>query len=563
MKKRILLVVVIMFAAASLAAEGDKPKYGGKFTFFFPQLNQDPPSPDIKDGAWHQTQWLSPIQEQPLVGDFVGKGPRGSGEYDFQLFSYVPDTFLTGWLLESWEIHADKLIWKVRPGINWAPNEKQSAWMESREFVASDMVADILDYKEAPAGGILRDKTGEIKATGRYTLEIELTSFDHLIQYRIGYEDRAGVSPPEMQDAGAKEWENQVGTGPFIFKEYVVGSHMSFSRNPNWWQKAEIDGVEYKLPFVDELVMPIIPDTATQIAALRTGRLDMIGGEGGVSPAFWNTLDKTEGLQSKKTPAGVGLVLTFKTNESPFDDPAVRRAMMVGTNLKAFADLQRVGDLPAHWYPVPEGTVDAHIPFDRLPADIRMLYDYDATKAKKMLADAGYPDGFSTEFWTNITPQQQDYAALLKDMWGKIGVNVNIKPMEDVVLTEAKRAAKYVGVTSDGPKVGNPLLFPYVHGYTDDWFNMAKWSNKEFDELGDQLQQLIEIPEQNRLVKEMTEVMLRDVPYIPTNMVVTGHYWWPWIRNYHGERSVSDSGQPSPLLAHAWLDQEMKSEMGF
>ena len=104
--------------------------------------------------------------------------------------------------------------------------------MDNRELVAEDLVADILDFREAPAGGVLKSKTGKIYATDRYTLEIELTSFDHTINYRIGHEDRAGVSPPEMQSAGAKEWKNQVGTGPFMLEEYVVGSHMSFEKNP-------------------------------------------------------------------------------------------------------------------------------------------------------------------------------------------------------------------------------------------------------------------------------------------------------------------------------------------
>ena len=81
----------------------------------------------------------------------------------------------------------------------------------------------------------MREKTGDTYATDRYTLVIELSSFDHLTQYRIGYEDRAGVSPPELQAVGADKWENQVGTGAFMFKEYAVGSHMAYKKNPNWW----------------------------------------------------------------------------------------------------------------------------------------------------------------------------------------------------------------------------------------------------------------------------------------------------------------------------------------
>ena len=65
------------------------------------------------------------------------------------------------------------------------------------------------------------------------------------------------------------------------------------------------------------------------------------------------------------------------------------------------------------------------------------------------------------------------------------------------------------------------------------------------------------------MINEMTLIMLREVPYIPANLVVTVHYWWPWIRNYYGERVLDDSGTPGIFLAHTWLDQAMKTDMGY
>ncbi|GAH60941.1 unnamed protein product, partial [marine sediment metagenome] len=78
----------------------------------------------------------------------------------------------------------------------------------------------------------------------------------------------------ETVEAGPEEWENIVGTGPFYITENVHGSHLGFARNPDYWRTTIINGVEYDLPFIDELIMPFIPDESTRMAALRTGVLD-------------------------------------------------------------------------------------------------------------------------------------------------------------------------------------------------------------------------------------------------------------------------------------------------
>lgn len=549
-------------ATDEMSMEDTGPQYGGTFTFFSPVLATDPPSPDIKDGNFHQTQWLSPIQEQLLVGNFEEYGPRGNGEYDFQIFSYVPDKYIRGWLLESWEVQADKIILNVRQGVEWAADNVD--YMENREVVAEDIVAKLLYFKDSPAFQVLRDRTGEIYATSKYSVTIELTSFDALVLYRIGYEDRALYSPPEMEEAGPDVWANQVGSGPFMLKEFDVGSHMTYERNPNWWWQAEIDGEMYDVPFVDELRQPIIPDVSTQIAALRTGQIDMLGGEAGVPPEYWESLAASAPeLLSKQTPTGAGQVYDFNTQNEPVDDADVRRALMVGTNLKAFADLQGVGELPIHWFPVPPGTPGYYIPMEELPEDIQILYDYDPARAKEMLADAGYPDGLSLELNANNQPKSQDRAALLKDMWEDIGVDVSINVLEQVDFTARNRAGEYEHVTSDGPKVGNPLLVPYNFGRTGNFFNVSNYSNPEFDELIDKV--VAFTPEEERIEfhREATKMFLRDVPLIPTNLVVTGHYWWPWVKNYYGERNVGDSGQAGPLVAHSWLDLDLKESMGF
>ena len=97
-----------------------------------------------------------------------------------------------------------------------------------------------------------------------------------MLNYYIGFEDRSIYSPPETRAAGAEKYENHIGTGAFMFDEYVSGSHMSYKRNPDYWDTTIIDGQEYELPFIDKVVCPIIPDPSTRVAALRTGTFDLV-----------------------------------------------------------------------------------------------------------------------------------------------------------------------------------------------------------------------------------------------------------------------------------------------
>ncbi|GAI76427.1 unnamed protein product, partial [marine sediment metagenome] len=187
-------------------------------------------------------------------------------------------------------------------------------------------------------------------------------------------EDRAVVSPPEVEIAGADRWANQVGTGPWIFEEYVIGSHMSFTRNPNYWDTTTIDGVEYQLPFIDRVVVAIILDMSTELAALQTGKIDYTIRS---LPAHWDMMDRTTPELEYSTYFGTvnSGNIWLRCDEPPFDDINVRRAMTIGTDVRKFMRLALASETPIPWWPVHPGN-PARIPLKELPADIQILYDY-------------------------------------------------------------------------------------------------------------------------------------------------------------------------------------------
>jgi len=565
MKRKILWcwLSLLLVAALVLASCGPKDEvvkkgelYGGTLNIYS-RGGAEPASPSESDSQWIATFFLMPIQETLLQGDIEKYGPRGTGEYAFQTSGYLPMQYLTGRLLEDWEITPDSVILHVRSGIHWAPTEAQRAWMEPRELTAADLAADLNRFREAPWGSRFDGVLSDVYTTDEYTVVVEFVGqFSLEGFYYFGWEDRSLIAPPEMIGAGDDKWANQVGTGPFMFEEYVHGSHMSYVRNPDYWGTTIIDGKEYQMPFIDRLIYPIIPDQATQIAALRTAKIDF---HQFVPASYWDSLDTVPGLEKARY-SNSDMLLALLVKDPPFDNVNVRQAMMIGTDLKAHKRLAFAEELPTHSYPIHFDN-PAYTPLAQLPADLQALYDYNPDKAKQMLADAGYPNGFIVDLYCDSTPLHQDNAALLKDEWSKFGVTANIKVHDPVTHTDFTYHRNYKGSAVHSEEITNPINSLYRFGHTDGYINFAGYSNPEYDALVEKLAAELDPAKQLPLMKESSLILLRDCAHIPLYAAISGHYWWPWIKNYYGEVTTTDGGIAS-ILHYCWLDEDLKKELG-
>jgi len=540
------------------------PQYGGTLTVIpAPQWTCfDPGSPDIADGYAEPPFYLGVFQETPFVGDFETYGPRGTGEYTFQADSYIPDRCLTGEYVEGWEVDTEKVTWYIRPGIYWAPTEDQIARgvMDGpRELTADDVAADLIYERAAPGGKMWRDIMGDIYATDRYTVVLEFAKADIFWSYLIGYEDRTVVSPIETE--GLKDWEDQVGSGPYMMEEYVVGSHFKYVRNPDYWKTVTIDGVEYETPFIDEIIWPIVPDESTRIAALRTGTIDWLRG---MNPIYFNTLEGTPDLILDLFYSGNANGIALKCSEPPFDDVAVRQAMMIGTDIQAFVDLYGAGPQPKHWFPHFPENHDVSTPYEDLPAGLQELYDYDPEEARQLLDEAGIPNPLEIDFYCSTDPEDVDAAALLQNLWAKIGVDISIKANDTTTTRALTESRAYTGAALWGFSMTNPVNALWRSGKWDYYLCSADWKNDDFEELLVGIgAEFTDIDGRNSMCKEAGSIEFSEVPYIPTTLEVQGVAWWPWLKNYYGEVTVGDYAKFAPFMAIAWIDEDLKEEMGY
>ncbi|GAI62373.1 unnamed protein product, partial [marine sediment metagenome] len=307
--------------------------------------------------------------------------------------------FCTGGLVESWEVTPEEIVFHIRPGVYWTGLSIKPV-MERRELTAADFVFNfdrLMEEKNVRSGHLIK-AMGTIKnvyARDKYTCVIETTAFYPEWWFVLGSGWHTEKYAPESVEAGLG-WDTLVGTGPFYVKKHTLGVSVTYGRNPDYWETTTINGKEYPLPFIDKLVWPVILDESTRIAHLRTGKLDWLPQ---VSLRYSDSLAATSPdlIQDRWLSSGVN-ILGMKVTQPPFDDINVRRALMIGLDLDAILEgIYGEGEV----YAWPYSSASAmYTPFDELSPSLKELYTNDPAKARQMLADAGYPDGFFVKVYT-------------------------------------------------------------------------------------------------------------------------------------------------------------------
>jgi len=575
MKKRILwlglsflLVAALVLASCGEAEVGEQeeeeePQHGGTLThYIFPG---EAAGADVANDGWPTQVFAAPVIDYLIMGDFEQYGPRGTDECSFQVEQYIPAEFWKGALAESWDVTADKITFHIRQGVYWAADGKEHV-MESRELTADDVAWSLnrfLDSSQGGSGSMRTENGGWIDSIYDEddTVVVETSSYNASWIFWIANGWGNGIYAPEVVAAGASDWDNLVGTGPFMLKESVTGSHITYERNPNFWGTATINGVEYDdIPFIDELVHPIIPDESTRIANLRTGQIDLYYA---VPMLYEDTLAQSspELLKKNKLSSWVSVV-TLRTDREPFDDVAVRQALMTALDQEAI--LRAIsGEGVSYTWPVSPELSSVHIPLDELSAATQELFEYDPVTARQMLDDAlGHTDGITG---VEILVRADD--ALLVDMaemvvsyWDAIGVETTLRPVEVTTFYAVIAAGEHdctVGVES----VANPFktFRLFVPG---EWNNFALYDNEYFTAQLLEAEQMLNAVEQDAVLRELFEILVDEVVYIAVGAPYLLTYWWPWVNNYYGEFEVSCWSR-SHLMAAAWIDQDMKADMGY
>ncbi|SHH99185.1 peptide/nickel transport system substrate-binding protein [Sporobacter termitidis DSM 10068] len=278
----------------------------------------------------------------------------------------------------------------------------------------SDFNADVAAWniQQAIDAGIINPAISGVSVTGPYEIKVQLDNWSNTILSTFASHSFSMISKEAFEKNGI-DWarENPVGTGPFKLKEYVRGERITYEKNENYWQagKPYLDGVEYVF----------IRDVMTQNAAVQAS------GDQGVDVLNTNSAEQMITLNSpdiyldKMAIGPVSLVPSSNNPDSPLSKLEVRQAISYAIDRQSLVDARGFGILTPATQFIPD-TWGAHLP------DSYNL-SYNTEKAKELLAQAGYPNGFTTKLIAMPGMVDKDMVVAVQSMLQAVGINVELE----------------------------------------------------------------------------------------------------------------------------------------
>jgi peptide/nickel transport system substrate-binding protein len=520
-----------------------------------PALSWDP-----ADWNWKLMHDAGQIYEQLITAD-LSKAVRNGGKYRFIIDGWVPSDAMRGELAESWQLKDDplRIEMKLRKGVMFP--EKPGV-MASRELTADDVVFSFERYAKSPKRiPTFHDElVAKVEASDRHTVVFLLKKYNAEWEYRLGYGYYSAIMPKEVAEAGAANWKHVNGTGPFMLSDYVHGNAATYVRNPAYWGKDRFGGQEHPLPLVDRLVYRVVRDEATQHALLRSGRIDIL------ELIRWNAVDELRKsapqLQWSRRLATLGQFLALRTDVKPFDDVRVRRALNLAVDQQEIVRAYYGGNAEILGFPLHPEFIGYYEPLEAMPASVKELFGYDPQKAKALLAEAGYPDGFT--FKVQVAAIDFDHLELLPLLsayLAKVGVKMDVQQLEYPAFLSMMTAKKHGPGFLARTGHNNPVAGVRKVLESGNPWNLWMLSDPQVDARAVQLLQERDESQRRTMVQELTRDMLDRAlgVWLPTPYVYMA--WWPWVKNYGGEFSTG-AYRPGPIYARIWIDQELKKKMG-
>lgn len=406
-------------------------------------------------------------------------------------------------LAEGWEVSEDGLTYRfaLRQGVTFHDGTPMSS-------------ADVrFSYDRARADDSVNAQKGFFEAIERIEtpsereVVIHMSRPDGLFLFNMGQGDAAIVSPATADDNRT----HPVGTGPFRFDRWVEGDRVELMRNEAYWDP--------ELQVVERATFRFVADAAAQVAALLAGDLDAFPNMGAPE-----TLARFEGDSRFAVVVGTTegeTVMGVNHRREPFNDLRVRQALSHAIDRQALIDGAMFG------FGAPIGTHFA--PHHPAYLDLTELYPYDPDRARDLLAQAGYPDGFSTTF---KLPPPPAYARrggeIIQSQLAQVGIQVELIPVEWAQwLEQAFRGYDYdmtivahvepldIGIYARGEE--------YYFGYVNEDFNALIG---ELDGTSDQeLRNDLYARAQRILGEDLASIFLFQLPKIGVRRATLEGFW--------------------------------------
>jgi peptide/nickel transport system substrate-binding protein len=422
-------------------------------------------------------------------------------------------------LAETWEQRDDvTYVFRLRQGVKF----HNVPPVNGRELTSEDVKYSIERQMTNQPGKFQHayfflDKLATIQTPDKYTIVFKTREpYAPFLNYIAS--PWTVIVAREVVDKHGDLQRHAIGTGPFIMQEYRREQEAVFVKNPAYFKKG--------LPYLDEVRLQYVIDPVAATAAFRGQQTDISLLEFADVPS----------IKSSNPKIAVASITTMfpivlrtrpydeqRPNKPPFSEKKVRQAIQAAIKQEEFIEIVRSG-----WGITMTGPVPTYRKPWALPASARP--EFDPNKAKRLLAEAGYASGFETELIVGSPGDNVKSAQVVKDQLAKVGIQVNLKPMEMAQYYNKSYSYDYsmsvhTALTGEEPE---EAFRPY-YGANSTYY---RWGNKEIQRLIDEQSKLVDQKKRVEMVHLIQRMLLDDAPNVFLYTPIAHYGVQPWVKNY-------------------------------
>lgn len=389
-------------------------------------------------------------------------------------------------LAESWERLDDcNVVFHLKKGVKFHNGE---------ELKAEDVKFTLERAASSPQTLYLFKPITKVTVIDDYTVQVTTDKPFGALLNNLAAVQGGIVSKKAVLEYGDDYVNHPVGTGQYKLKEWLPGNRIVFEGFKDAYQGA---------PNFEELTYLTIPEVSNRMIALETGEVDVAFDIGIMDK---ETIENSNNLELVEVESPALLYLGFDQTNPIYQNKKLREAIAYAIDNQTFVDVVFRGSAVAGDSPLPKASPAYN-------GNVKK-YNQDIEKAKKLLAEAGYPNGLDIELWCMDDGPRVDMCVIIQDQLKKIGINVEIKIFEFgayVSKTALPNKELYFlswNSSGDGDVALYPLFHSSQHGAPG---NRSFYSNKKVDELLDKARVSVNEEERRSLYKEVQNILQEDL----------------------------------------------------
>ncbi|HET8577568.1 MAG TPA: ABC transporter substrate-binding protein [Methylomirabilota bacterium] len=516
-------------------AQAQSPKRGGTLSLRL----WDPPFWDPHLTISYKTHIALTFTHSRLLKHKAGPGVQ-------------PGTFpIEGDLAESWSQPTEtSYIFKLRKGVRWHNKPP----VNGRELTAEDVkyTFDRFVGEKGNANRYMMAALEKVEVLDRHTVKMSLKEPFAWFLDMVSNPMALAIIPREAVEkfGDLKKSEAVIGTGPWMLDSYRPNVGYTYVRNPNYFVAG--------LPHIDRVEVTVDEDNASRIAAFIAGKYDL-GWEnpGAINRVDWvqikDTLrQKRPKLQVAEFPANVMSQIYMRTDKPPFSDARVRRAISLAFNRREIVDA--VGEGVGVFNPaVPAALKEWSVPMEQLGEGAR-YYKYDLKEARRLMAEAGYPNGFQAtlDFTSYGSTILVDAMQLLLKYLKDLGIDAKLNQKEYGAYITTTFYGKYDSMAF-GPQT--PFLDPdnFLYGLhvPGELKNQSHVNDPVLTDMLIRQRRTFDIAKRRELIYDVQRYLAKQQYYVYQPSQVYVGVWDGALKNYGPNIGYDYGGR----LQAAWLDR--------